>query len=37
MIRILAERFLLGQDPNDTETLWEIMRQRSFWALGEAP
>ncbi|ECA4735821.1 mandelate racemase/muconate lactonizing enzyme family protein [Salmonella enterica subsp. enterica serovar Lerum] len=37
MIRILAERFLLGQDPNDTETLWEIMRQRSFWALGGGP
>lgn len=37
MIRVLAERFVLGRDPNDTETIWEIMLRRSFWAEGGGP
>lgn len=37
MIRKLAERFLLGNDPNDTETLWEQMLRQSFWAQGGGP
>lgn len=37
MIRVLAERFLLGNDPHDTETIWEQMLRRSFWALGGGP
>lgn len=37
MIRKLGERFLLGHDPHDTETLWEQMLRQSFWAQGGGP
>lgn len=37
MMLKLAERFLIGKDPNDTETLWEHMLRRSFWAQGGGP
>lgn len=37
MILKLAERFVLGQDANDTETLWEQMLRQSFWAQGGGP
>lgn len=37
MILALAERFLIGQDPMDTETIWESMLRRSFWAEGGGP
>ncbi len=37
MMLKLAERFLIGNDPNDTETLWEHMLRRSFWAQGGGP
>lgn len=37
MILSLAERFLIGQDPFDTETLWETLLRRSFWAEGGGP
>lgn len=37
MILDLAERFLLGKDPNDTETIWETILRRSFWAQGGGP
>lgn len=37
MIRALGERFVLGKDPNDTETIWEQMLRRSFWAQGGGP
>ncbi|MGD9882841.1 MAG: hypothetical protein AB7U95_22270 [Reyranella sp.] len=30
MIRALGERFVLGKDPNYTETIWEQMLHRSF-------
>ena len=37
MILTLAERFLLGHDPQDTETIWEALLRRSFWAEGGGP
>ncbi|HAV1629619.1 TPA: mandelate racemase/muconate lactonizing enzyme family protein [Enterobacter hormaechei subsp. steigerwaltii] len=37
MMLKLAERFLIGKDPNNTETLWEHMLRRSFWAQGGGP
>lgn len=37
MILALAERLLLGSDPFATETLWERMLRRSFWAEGGGP
>src|SRR5690242_10902135 len=37
MIRALGERLVLGKDPNDTETIWEQMLRRSFWAQGGGP
>ncbi|WP_043754144.1 mandelate racemase/muconate lactonizing enzyme family protein [Methylobacterium nodulans] len=37
MIRIIGERLVLGRDPNDTETIWEHMLRRSFWAEGGGP
>lgn len=37
MIRALGERFVLGQDPEHTETIWENMLRRSFWAEGGGP
>lgn len=37
MIRKLAERFVLGHDPNDTESVWEQMLRQSFWAQGGGP
>ncbi|MBP0623357.1 mandelate racemase/muconate lactonizing enzyme family protein [Cupriavidus consociatus] len=37
MIRDLAKRFVLGKDPHDTETIWETMLRRSFWAQGGGP
>jgi galactonate dehydratase len=32
MIRALGERLVLGKDPHNTETIWEQMLRRSFWA-----
>lgn len=37
MKRKLAERFVLGNDPNDTETLWEHKLRHSFWAQSGGP
>ncbi len=37
MILSLAQSFVLGKDPNDTETMWEQMLRRSFWAQGGGP
>lgn len=37
MIRTLAERFVLGTDPFHSETTWENMLRRSFWAEGGGP
>jgi galactonate dehydratase len=37
MIRALGERFVLGRDPHNTETIWEQMLRRSFWAQGGGP
>lgn len=37
MILALGQRFVLGQDPFCTETIWETMLRRSFWAEGGGP
>ncbi|MBX3596536.1 MAG: mandelate racemase/muconate lactonizing enzyme family protein [Rhizobiaceae bacterium] len=37
MILALAERFLIGQNALETETIWETMLRRSFWAEGGGP
>lgn len=37
MALALGERFLLGKDPFCTETIWETMLRRSFWAEGGGP
>jgi galactonate dehydratase len=34
MILTLGERFILGADPFHTETVWEHMLRRTFWAEG---
>lgn len=33
----MGKRLVLGKDPNDTETIWEHMLRRSFWAQGGGP
>ena len=37
MVRNLAETFVLGADPFQSEKLWETMFRRSFWAQGGGP
>jgi len=37
MVLALGERFVLGKDPFCTETIWESMLRRSFWAEGGGP
>ena len=37
MIKDLAERFLLGQDPFRIEAIWSEMYDHSFWAKGGGP
>lgn len=37
MILTMGERFVLGRDPFDTETVWETMLRRSFWGEGGGP
>jgi galactonate dehydratase len=37
MVLTLGERFVLGADPFHTETIWERMLRRSFWAEGGGP
>lgn len=37
MVLTLAERFVLGSNPLHTETIWERMLRRSFWAEGGGP
>ena len=37
MIAELAEKFLLGADPFNTEGIWETMLRRTFWAEGGGP
>lgn len=37
MVLALGERFVLGKDPFSTETIWETMLRRSFWAEGGGP
>lgn len=37
MVLALGERFVLGADPFHTETIWERMLRRSFWAEGGGP
>jgi galactonate dehydratase len=37
MIKDLAEKFLLGQDPFRIEALWSEMYDHSFWAKGGGP
>lgn len=32
MIRTLGERFVLGADPFETDSIWETMLRRSLWA-----
>jgi len=37
MVLALGQRFVLGHDPFSTETIWERMLRRSFWAEGGGP
>jgi galactonate dehydratase len=37
MIKDLAEKFLLGQDPSRIEALWSEMYDHTFWAKGGGP
>lgn len=37
MIKEMAEAFLLGHDPFQTELLWSRMLRESFWGLGGGP
>ena len=37
MVKDLAEGFLIGADPFDSEKLWERMFRQTFWALGGGP
>lgn len=37
MILTLGERFVLGRDPFCTDSIWESMLRRSFWAEGGGP
>jgi galactonate dehydratase len=37
MIKDLAERFLIGRDPNRIEELWSSMYDHSFWAKNGGP
>lgn len=37
MVLALGQRFVLGQDPFSTETIWERMLRKSFWAEGGGP
>ena len=37
MIAELAEKFLVGQDPFNTEGIWETILRRTFWAEGGGP
>ncbi|MBU6256940.1 MAG: mandelate racemase/muconate lactonizing enzyme family protein [Burkholderiales bacterium] len=37
MVLALGERFVLGSDPFATETIWECMLRKSFWAEGGGP
>lgn len=37
MVLALGERFVLGKDAFCTETIWETMLRRSFWAEGGGP
>ena len=36
-VKNLAESFLIGADPMQTEKLWETMFRSTFWALGGGP
>jgi L-alanine-DL-glutamate epimerase-like enolase superfamily enzyme len=36
-VKNLAESFLLGADPMNTESLWETMFRNTFWAQGGGP
>ncbi|WP_454688986.1 mandelate racemase/muconate lactonizing enzyme family protein [Achromobacter aloeverae] len=37
MILALGERFVLGHNPFSTESIWERMLRKSFWAEGGGP
>lgn len=37
MVLALGQRFVLGHDPFATETIWERMLRKSFWAEGGGP
>ena len=37
MIKEMAEAFLIGHDPFQTEKLWSRMLRESFWGLGGGP
>jgi L-alanine-DL-glutamate epimerase-like enolase superfamily enzyme len=37
MVLALGQRFVLGHDPFSTETIWERMLRKSFWAEGGGP
>ena len=37
MVLALGERFVLGHDPMSTESIWERMLRKSFWAEGGGP
>jgi galactonate dehydratase len=36
-VKNLAEDFMIGADPMNTERLWEAMFRRTFWAQGGGP
>lgn len=37
MVLALGQRFVLGHDPFSTESIWERMLRKSFWAEGGGP
>ena len=37
MIKEMADAFLIGHDPFQTEKLWSRMLRESFWGLGGGP
>lgn len=37
MVLALGQRFVLGHDPLGTQTIWERMLRKSFWAEGGGP
>lgn len=37
MILDIGQKLVLGKDPNDTESIWEFMLRRTFWAQGGGP